>query len=103
LLATLTGLVRLGNLRHADMLGLDVPGWLAKWLLRRAGDASGTRVAPGAVVTLGRTQAELGAELAATRSTLNRALRELEHLGLIAVEGEEVTLLDPAGLAAFTV
>jgi CRP-like cAMP-binding protein len=102
LLSTLAGLVRLGNVRHADFLGLDVPGRLAKWLLRRAGDASGSAVAPGAVIALQRTQAELGAELGANRSTLNRALRELEDLGLIEVDGEHVTLLDPEGLSAFT-
>ena len=33
LLATLAGWVRLANARHADRLGLDVPGRLAKWLL----------------------------------------------------------------------
>ena len=98
LLKTLAGFVRLGNVRHADMLGLDVSGRLAKWLLRRAGDASGTQVALGAVVTVHRTQAELGAELGANRSTLNRALHELEELGLIAVDGEQVTLLDPERL-----
>jgi CRP/FNR family transcriptional regulator, cyclic AMP receptor protein len=102
LLKTLAGLVRLGNVRHTDMLGLDVPGRLAKWLLRRAGDVRGSEVAPGAVVTLHRTQAELGAELGANRSTLNRALHELEDLGLIDVDGEQVTLLDPGGLSAFT-
>jgi CRP-like cAMP-binding protein len=102
LLSTLAGLVRLGNVRHADFLGLDVPGRLAKWLLCRAADAGGSVVAPRAVITLHRTQAELGAELDANRSTLNRALRELEALGLIAVDGEQVTLIDPGGLSAFT-
>jgi len=102
LLATLAGLVRLGNARHADLLGLDVPGRLAKWLLRRAGDATGATLRSGTVVALGRTQGELAAELGATRSTLNRALHELEGLGLLVVEGERVTLRDPARLAAFT-
>ncbi len=101
LLKTLAGLVRLGNVRHADMLGLDVPGRLAKWLLRRVGDPSGTSVTSGAVIAINRTQGELAAELGANRSTLNRALRELEELGLIAVDGERVTVLDPQGLAAF--
>ncbi|HEY7033141.1 MAG TPA: hypothetical protein VH482_17510 [Thermomicrobiales bacterium] len=31
LLATLVGWVRLANARHADLIGLDVPGRLAKW------------------------------------------------------------------------
>lgn len=105
LLATLAGLVRHGNRRHADLLGLDVPGRLAKWLLARAGDAAGTGagVAPGTAVALGRSQGELAAELGATRSTLNRALQGFAELGLVDVEagGERVALRDPAALAAF--
>ena len=45
------------------------------------------------MIAINRTQGELAAELGANRSTLNRALRELEELGLIAVDGERVTLL----------
>jgi len=37
LLRTLAGLVRHGNARHADMIGLDVPGRLAKWLAAPGG------------------------------------------------------------------
>ena len=101
LLAALAGWVRLGNRRHADLVGLDVPGRLARWLLARAGDATGGAVERGAVVALGRTQGELAAELGATRESLNRALRRLEGLGLVAAAGERVTLVDPAGLAAY--
>ncbi len=36
LLRALAALVRQGNARHADVIGLDVPGRLAKWLLRQA-------------------------------------------------------------------
>lgn len=101
LLATLAGLVRMGNARHADVLGLDVPGRLAKWLLARAA-AKGTREPAGLAVALGRTQGELAAELATTRSTLNRALHDLEALGLLAIDGERVVLRDPEGLLAYT-
>ena len=101
LLATLAGWVRLGNRRHADLLGLDVPGRLARWLLGPAGDETGTGVRPGAVVELGRTQGELAAELGTTRESLNRALRRFAGLGLLEVDGERVVLRDPAGLAAY--
>jgi len=101
LLKTLANLVRLGNARHADVLGLDVPGRLAKWLLRRAGDPTGEGVRPGVEVALGRTQGELAAELGATRSTLNRALHDLDALGLLAIDGDRITLLDPPGLANY--
>lgn len=71
LLATLVGWVRLANARHADLIGLDVPGRLAKWLLARA-ERHG-RAQTGTAITLGRNQTELAAELGTTRSTLNRA------------------------------
>ena len=100
LLRTLAGLVRAGNARHADYVGLDVPGRLAKWLLGRA-VAGGTPEA-GATVALGRTQGELAAELGTTRSTLNRALQGFLDLDLVAVDGETVTLLDPGALTAYT-
>jgi len=101
LLATLAGWVRQGNQRHTDLLGLDVPGRLAKWLLGRAGDATGTAVGRATVVPLGRSQGELAAELGTTRESLNRALRVFVEVGLVAVDGERITLLDPAGLAAY--
>jgi CRP-like cAMP-binding protein len=101
LLRTLAGWIRLANQRHADLIGLSVPGRLAKWLLERAGDVSGERVRPGAVIELGRTQGQLAAELGTTRSTLNRALQGFAELGLIAIEpgGERVTLRQPRAMA----
>lgn len=99
LLRTLAALVRHGNARHADMIGLDVPGRLAKWLLRHAGEDG---IQPGATVRLQASQGELAAELGTTRSTLNRALRGFESLGLITVDGTEITLNTPDRLAAYT-
>ncbi|MEA2582370.1 MAG: family transcriptional regulator, cyclic receptor protein [Thermomicrobiales bacterium] len=95
LLATLAGWVRLANARHADLLGLDVPGRLAKWLLART-EREGT-----SMFEIGRTQGELAAELGTTRSTLNRALQELVSLGAIETDGERVTILKPDALRAF--
>lgn len=101
LLRTLAGLVRAGNSRHADFVGLDVPGRLAKWLLRHAtSDQAGT-VVPGAIVTLDRSQGELAAELGTTRSTLNRALNDFESLGLIALNDRQVTLRKPDALRSY--
>jgi CRP-like cAMP-binding protein len=102
LLRTLAGWVRHSNRRHADLMSLDVPGRLAKWLLRRAGDSTGAGVPVGMTVVLGRSQGELAAELGTTRSTLNRALQGFADLGLIAVDGDRVTLTDPRTLAAYT-
>ena len=103
LLSTLAGWIRLGNRRHADFVGLDVPGRLAKWLLERAGDISGERLVPDIMIDLDRTQAELAAELGTTRSTLNRALQGFAELGLVHVEegGARVIIWKPKELARY--
>ena len=102
LLRTLASLVRQGNARHADFVGLDVPGRLAKWLLRHAGGSGSDDVGPGSTVRLQSSQGELAAELGTTRSTLNRALNGFESLGLIHVEGSTVTLVKPDRLSSYT-
>lgn len=94
LLATLAGMIRAGNARHADMIGLDVPGRLAKWLLRQSHG--------GKIVQVGRSQGELAAELGTTRSTLNRALHDFESLGYITLDGTSVRLLRPDALGMYT-
>ncbi|HEY7036518.1 MAG TPA: Crp/Fnr family transcriptional regulator [Thermomicrobiales bacterium] len=95
LLATLAGWVRLANARHADLMALDVPGRLAKWLLTRA-EREGSRT-----FRLGRSQGELAAELGTTRSTLNRALQEFASLGILGIEGDRISLLKPDALRAY--
>ena len=102
LLRTLAGLVRAGNTRHADVLGLDVPGRLAKWLLNHAPTGQGGTVSNEAVVVLHCTQGELAAELGTTRSTLNRALHQFEGIRVLSVNGERVTLHKPGALREYT-
>ena len=55
LLRTLAGWVRHANARQAALLGLDVPGRLAAWLLARA-ERHGTPGPRGIVVAPGRSQ-----------------------------------------------
>ncbi len=98
LLRTLAQMVRAANARHADFIGLDVPGRLAKWLLRQAAKDGGQTT----TVILGRSQGELAAELGTTRSTLNRALREFEARGLVEVGENQVTILNPDVLRGYT-
>jgi len=95
LLRTLAGLVRAGNDRHMDVVGLDAHARLAKWLLVRAA-GKGTITTDGTVVPLDRTQGELAAELGITRVWLNRALKDFERSGLLRKEDQIVTLLQPA-------
>lgn len=94
--------MRTGNARHADTLGLDVPGRLAKWLLNHAPTSQEGAVSNGAVVVLHCTQGELAAELGTTRSTLNRALHQFEGIRVLSVEGDRVTLHKPDALRAYT-
>ncbi len=99
LMRTLADLVRASNARHADFIGLDVPGRVAKWLLLQAAKR-GDQVA---TVCLGRSQGELAAELGTTRSTLNRALREFESRGLVEIGEDQVTILKPDVLRGYTI
>lgn len=101
-LHTLAGLVRAGNARHADFVGFDVPGRLAKWLLGHAGEDEAGTMKAGTVVILESSQGELAAELGTTRSTLNRALHDFESLGLIALTGNRITLRKPDALRSYT-
>ncbi len=101
LLATLATIIRRANARQVDLLTLDVPGRLAKWLIGRA-ERNGTPQEGGILVDLARSQGELAAEIGTTRPTLNRALRSFEEQGIIATDGPQVTILDMEKLRAFT-
>ncbi|MCO5223385.1 MAG: Crp/Fnr family transcriptional regulator [Thermomicrobiales bacterium] len=101
LLATLATLIRRANVRQVDLLTLDVPGRLAKWLLDRA-QRMGTPVQAGIRIDLARSQGELAAEIGTTRPTLNRALRGFEEMGIVAADGQRITILDMDRLKAFT-
>ncbi len=101
LLVTLAAIIRRGNARQVDLLTLDVPGRLAKWLIARA-ERTGSPVDDGILIDLARSQGELAAEIGTTRPTLNRALRGFEDQGIIAADGPRVTILDMDKLLAFT-
>ncbi len=101
LLATLAAMIRRGNARQVDLLTLDVPGRLAKWLIDRV-ERIGVAVESGIALDLARSQGELAAEIGTTRSTLNRALRGFEEQGIVSIDGPRVTVLDLDALRAFT-
>ncbi len=48
------------------------------------------------------TQAELATWLGSSRGRLNRAMGELQRLGMIRVEGQKITILDRQGLEKLT-
>lgn len=84
--------VRATNERLSDLLTLDAPGRLAKWLLTHA-DRDGQ-------LTLELSQESLAHSLGTTRETINRTLRRFERLGLIEVRGKRISLRDMTALKA---
>jgi CRP/FNR family transcriptional regulator len=90
MLRTLAETVRDLDERLTDAVVLDIPARVAKWLVRQA-----TR----GPVRLLAGQAGLGAEIGATRVSVNRALRAFERRGLITMGDGEVTLVDRQALA----
>ncbi|HEU0116505.1 MAG TPA: Crp/Fnr family transcriptional regulator [Thermomicrobiales bacterium] len=101
LLRTLAAMIRAANARHVATVGLDVPGRLAAWLLARGPSEAGAPRGP-IEIEIGRSQGELALELGATRSTLNRAIKGFERLGILSVRGQTIVLHDAAALAPFT-
>jgi CRP-like cAMP-binding protein len=85
-------MVRETNERLTDIMTLDAPGRLAKWLLSRS--------TSGDQVTIEQSQEALALYLGTTRVTVNRTLRRFVHLGLIEMHGREVVIRNRVNLAA---
>jgi CRP/FNR family transcriptional regulator len=92
LLRGLAAMVRTSNDRLADMLVLDVPARLAKWLLAQAGDDDR--------LVLAESQESLGIKLGTTRVTVNRTLHRFARGGLIRIDGSAIELVDRRALAS---
>ena len=71
----------------------EVPARLASMLLEMPAKA-GTNT-----IVLKQTKRELAAQIGTIAETLSRALKKLKAAGLIEVDGPEITILDPDGLA----
>ncbi|MCA2226861.1 Crp/Fnr family transcriptional regulator [Nonomuraea aurantiaca] len=90
LMRTLAQTVRDLDERLTDAVVLDVSARVAKWLVRRS---------EGGRVPLHAGQAGLGAEIGATRVSVNRALRSFERRELVEIGDGEVTVKDAGALA----
>lgn len=83
--------------QHAESLAfLDVCGRVAMRLVDLAGRYGTER--DSIELDLRLSQAELATWVAATRESVNKALGTLRDEGLIAVEGQKITILDVDGL-----
>ncbi len=80
--------------RVEDLIFLDVPSRVAKYLLDLA------RLQDGEKPELILTQDELAAFIGASRVSVNRVLGDLERRSLIAVRRRRIVILDPDGLRA---
>lgn len=102
LMSSLVVMVRDTNERLSDVLSLDVPGRVAKWLLS-ASSKSGKPQDDGIAVPFTISQSDLAAELGTTRVSINKALKSFESLGLLELdhEGAEILIVDVAELSAY--
>ena len=108
--AALAGEIRRLTGHVEDLHFLDLPGRLARHLLRMAEQGSPT-VDGGEAVATGRpaagpvrmpwpyTQSELAGMIGGSRQSVNRLLADFVQQGLLAFEGDELVIPDPARLA----
>jgi len=99
LLGELTARVRRLSLQVEDLMFLDIPGRLARTLLR-LGEQYGRRTTRGLEIDLQITQTELGGMVGATRVSVNRLLHWFEERGLISMDDRRIVLVRPEALRA---
>jgi CRP/FNR family transcriptional regulator/CRP/FNR family cyclic AMP-dependent transcriptional regulator len=99
LLAALAGTIRRDSDELADLVALDVPGRLAKNLLRLS-ETHGRPVRGAIEIDLPITQEELAAMIGATRETVSKLLGRYEDRGVIERQGRRVVVLRPDVLRA---
>ena len=80
-----------------DTMFLDIPHRLAKRLMTLA-DGYGTDTAQGLKLGIRLSQEELGHMLGATRESINKGLRALQHRGAIFYDRGHLVISDPEAL-----
>ena len=98
LLRMLARRLRKTNNSLADLIFTDVPGRVAKTLLRLAGQF-GTQEGSHLRVTHDLTQEEIAQLVGASRETVNKALADFSVRGWIRLEGKSVVITDTERLA----
>jgi CRP/FNR family transcriptional regulator, cyclic AMP receptor protein len=96
LIEVLCARVRKTSQQVEDVLFLDLPGRLAKQLLRLIGDAERSRGDHKVLMT----QRELGQMIGMSRESTNKQLREWEERNWVRIERGEITVLVPEALSA---
>jgi CRP/FNR family transcriptional regulator, cyclic AMP receptor protein len=98
LLRVLARRLRRTNNDLADLILTDVPGRVAKQLLR-LGQRFGTEQGGGLRVTHDLTQVEIAQLVGASRETVNKALADFAQRGWIRLDGKSVLICDSERLA----
>ena len=92
MIGALSAFVREFNQQLADLSLREVPARLASYLLRKSEKTT------GGTVTLDITKSELASTLGTISETLSRNLKKFRELGVVEVDGKEITVLDPSRL-----
>jgi CRP/FNR family transcriptional regulator/CRP/FNR family cyclic AMP-dependent transcriptional regulator len=100
LLASLAGEIRRLTAQVEDLHFLDLPGRLARHLLREI-DTDGARsAADEARLPWPYTQGELAGMIGGSRQSVNRLLADFVGQGLLRFEGDDLIIPDPRQLAS---
>jgi len=89
--------IRRLNSQLSDIFFLDLPGRLARTLLRLA-DEHGHPVEEGILIDLSLTQTDLAEMTGATRVSINKALGRFRRAGWVRAKGRRFTIVDRAAL-----
>ncbi len=91
LLCTLTQRLKESSSRIANLIFLDTYSRVGTYLVKMA-EQQGRRLADGSLVLTRPPQQDIADYIGSSRETVSRALKELEHQGLIRVIGKKVIL-----------
>lgn len=79
----------------ADLVFLDVPRRLAKFLLEQQDESRSQ------VIEMPLSQRDIASKIGGSRQTVNQALRDFERRGWITTEGRTITVRDAGSLRRF--
>ncbi|MFT5196424.1 MAG: CRP/FNR family cyclic AMP-dependent transcriptional regulator [Cellvibrionaceae bacterium] len=96
-LTSLARRVRHMNSQISDIFFLDLPGRLARTLLKLS-EQHGRETANGVQIEISLTQTDLAEMTGATRVSVNKALGRFRRQGWVGVKGRKFTIIDAASL-----
>jgi len=97
-LQTMAEHIRRLNSQLSDIFFLDLPGRLARTLLRLC-DQHGRQTEEGIVIELALTQTDLAEMVGATRVSINKALGRFRRAKWVKLQGRRLTVLNREALA----